>query len=132
MSTTQELKNFDQNVTTSQADPQPLRVRPAVDLVENEGGYLMYVEMPGVDHSTVDVSIERNVISIRGQADFAGPAEYRSITGDAGPRLYERSFQLSDEIDRDSIDAEVRNGVLALKFAKAQHARRTSITVKGA
>jgi HSP20 family molecular chaperone IbpA len=130
MNTTQELQH-----SQPQTDAAPMaawRIRPRVDLVESESGFVMTVEMPGVDHEHVDVSLERNVLSISGQAVFAVPDGYQPVAGEAGSRIYERSFQLSDDIDRDNIDAEVKNGVLTLKFSKAQRARKTSVAVKGA
>jgi HSP20 family molecular chaperone IbpA len=108
------------------------RIRPRVDLLEKESGFVMSVEMPGVDHENVDVSLERNVLTVTGKTSFEVPPGYQPVAGEAGSRIYERSFQLSDDIDRDSIDAEVKNGVLTLTFSKAQRARKTSVAVKGA
>ena len=127
MQTSQELQH-----TPNASDASQVRVRPIVDLVENENDYTMYVEMPGVDPASVDVSVEKNVLSIVGTANFGAPEGSQLVCGDAGPRRYERSFQLSEDIDRQQIDAEVKNGLLTLTFSKSQHAKKTAIPVRSA
>ncbi|WP_437224482.1 Hsp20/alpha crystallin family protein [Planctomicrobium sp. SH661] len=109
-----------------------IRLQPAVDLFEHEGGFVMSVEMPGVDHSTVTVSLERNELKITGTADFSGPDSARCLAGLAGPRIYEREFRLSEDIDRDRIEAEVKQGVLTLQLPKSNRAQKVSLPVKGA
>ncbi|SFJ37188.1 Hsp20/alpha crystallin family protein [Planctomicrobium piriforme] len=110
--------------------PAPVQIRPAVDLIEYEHHFLLQVEMPGVDQSGVEVSLERNVLSVTGNAVLPQPAGSRLVSGDARPRVYERAFELSDDIDRDQIDAQVRNGLLTLTLPKSNRARKTTLTVK--
>ncbi|WP_437201682.1 Hsp20/alpha crystallin family protein [Planctomicrobium sp. SH664] len=110
---------------------RPTRVRPAVDLLENDGDFVMYLDMPGATPDSIDVSLERNILTVKGTVNRSSPEGYRLLSGQSGPRSYERSFQLSDEVDRNGIDAEVTNGVLTLKFPKAQQARKSTIEVRG-
>ena len=136
MSTQQSLQNCQMEngtpaETRNQNQVSPLQIRPAVDLVETADGFVMSVEMPGVDSSGVEVSIEQNVLTVEGRTEFAVPENARRITGDVGPRVYRRQFQLTDDIDRDGIDAEVRHGVLTLKFNKSNRARRAVVPVRG-
>src|SRR5690606_22688669 len=98
MSTAQELQNRE---TASQTQSEPTyRVRPAVDVIEREDRFLMFVEMPGVDHSQVDVTVEKNTLQVRGTAQFPSPEGSRRVSGEPGRRVYQRAFQLSDDIDR--------------------------------
>jgi HSP20 family molecular chaperone IbpA len=129
MSAAQELNSCP---APAQPDEAPLHLRPAVDLVENEHEFLMSVEMPGVDPAGVDVGIEKIVLTISGKASFTPPGSHRLVAGDAGPRVYERSFQLSEDIARDGIEAEMKHGVLTLKLPKSQQAKKIAISVREA
>lgn len=136
MSTSQEL-NCCENPTAAAesqcATPKhSVRIRPAIDVLEQEHGFVMHVEMPGVEAGAVDVLVERNVLTIRGTAERSIPEGYQPVAGEFRSRVYERSFQLSDDIDRDTLDAEMKNGILTLKLGKSRKALRTSVPVKSA
>jgi HSP20 family molecular chaperone IbpA len=104
---------------------------PRVDIYETKNSLVLVADMPGVDETTVDVELEKNVLTIAGRVDAEKPAggmmysEYE--TGD-----YERAFTLSDEIDRDKIAATVKNGVLRLELPKAEKAKPKKIAITAA
>lgn len=105
---------------------------PKADIYETEKEIIVLADVPGANEKTVDITLEKNVLSInafiepirRNGFDIAY-AEYEE--GD-----YQRSFRLSDEIDRDKIEATVSNGVLQLRLPKSQEARSKKIVVKTA
>ena len=104
--------------------------RPLVDIVENDAEVILVADMPGVDEASTEVMLEKNVLKITGRVNAPqfegytlGPAEY-------GWGDFERSFTLSDEIDRDRIEATVRDGVLRVKLPKAAQAVAKKISVK--
>jgi len=103
---------------------------PKVDIVETAETMVLYADMPGTDERSVEVTVEKNALTISGRVDgrdFTGRsmayAEY-----DMGD--YERVFTISDEVDRDRIEATVKNGVLKLVLRKAPHAEAKKITVR--
>lgn len=103
---------------------------PKVDIIETPDAMVLYADMPGTDEKSVDVTVEKNVLTIAGTVSgerFAGRsiayAEY-----DIGD--YERVFTISDEVDRNRIEAIVKNGVLKLILRKAPHAEAKKITVR--
>lgn len=108
-----------------------VRLRPAVDLMETDAEWVLHVEMPGVTHSSVNVSLEKSELKVSGTADFGGPENARCIVGLSGPRVYERTFRLSDDISREKIDAEVRQGILTLRLPKSQEAQKIALPVRG-
>lgn len=131
MNTTTELKPTEAPHVQSSTEAKPAtKLRPHVDLVEQEHAFTMHVEMPGVDHHSVDISVERNLLTITGNAEFTAPEGARPVSGDFSRRIYQRAFQLSDEIDQASIQAEMKNGVLTLTLPKTQRAQRASIPVR--
>ena len=103
---------------------------PKVDIVETGDAMVMYADIPGADEKTIDVTLEKNVLTIRGSIvpqQFEGRsiayAEY-----DIGD--YERSFTVSDQVDRGRIEAVVKNGVLKLVLRKIPQVEAKKITVR--
>ena len=99
-------------------------------IIDTKESVILYADMPGVDEGSVDVTIDKNVLNISGVVkppEFEGRsiayAEYD--TGD-----YDRSFTISDDIDREKVEALVKNGVLRLVLHKAPEAAVKKITVR--
>lgn len=111
------------------ASERPVFV-PATDIYETEGSVVLLADMPGVDDKSVDVNLEKGVLTLRGHVEpkaLEGRrlqyAEYR--LGD-----YERSFTLSDEVDGEKINATLKHGVLRLELPKKDAAKPRKIEVK--
>ena len=103
---------------------------PSVDIIERDEDIILIADMPGVDDKSVDVTLEKDVLTIYGRVDQEIPEGYRSVYSEYGIGDYERSFTLSDEIDRDRIEASVKNGVLKLILPKADAVKTKKIPVK--
>jgi len=105
---------------------------PRVDIYETKDALVLVADMPGVDEKSVDVQLEKNILTITGCV-YTDEAKGRSIvyseyeTGD-----YERTFTLSDEIDSEKIKATVKNGVLRLELPKAEKAKPKKIIIQAA
>ena len=103
---------------------------PDVDIMEKGDSIVVVADMPGVDESSVDVTLEKNVLTIYGKVEPEIPEKHQLTGREYGMGDYQRSFTVSDEIDRDKIQATVKNGVLKLVLPKARGAQTTKITVK--
>jgi HSP20 family molecular chaperone IbpA len=104
---------------------------PRVDIYETGNAIVILADMPGVDENSVDISLEKNVLSINGYVEPEKPPEnYTLAFAEYEVGNYERSFTLSDEIDRENIEATVKDGLLRLDLAKAGPAKTRKITVK--
>ncbi|MEW6332865.1 MAG: Hsp20/alpha crystallin family protein [Thermodesulfobacteriota bacterium] len=103
---------------------------PKADIIETGNSMVLYADMPGADEKSVDVTIEKNILTISAMVT-PREAEGRSMfyaEYDIGD--YERAFTISDEVDRDRIDAVVKNGVLKLTLHKMPQAEARKITVR--
>lgn len=103
---------------------------PAVDILEGKDGTTVIADMPGVDDASVEVTIEKNILEIYGKVDPDIPQDMRLAVSEYGIGDYHRRFILSDEIDRDRIQATAKNGVLRLILQKAEKAKTRRIEVK--
>jgi HSP20 family molecular chaperone IbpA len=102
---------------------------PRVDIHENADAIVVLADVPGVDEGSVDITLENRVLTIKGYVGVEWPDDYALAYAEYRVGDYERSFTLSDAIDRDGIEATVRDGVLRLHLPKAQPEMKT-ITVR--
>ncbi len=102
---------------------------PHVDILESDHSLLLVADMPGVDENGIDITIEKNILTIKGTVVSAVPAEYKLTYEEYGVGDYERSFTLPNEIDREGIQATIKDGVLKLTLPKAKQAVAKKVTV---
>jgi len=103
---------------------------PTVDIVEHKD-IVMYADMPGVDEKSVDIVLEKDLLTIYGKVEPEIPKNHRLVISEYGVGDYKRTFTVSDEIDRDKIQASVKDGVLKLVLPKAESAKTRKIPVTG-
>ena len=112
---------------------KPRRVfRPDVDITEREDDTILIADMPGVDGRSLDITLEKNIITIKGRVEQEVPEGHRLVYGEYEVGDYERAFTLSDEVDKDRIQATIKNGVLRLVLPKAAAAKTRKIEVMAA
>lgn len=102
---------------------------PPVDIYETEGALTLVADMPGVPLDNIDIDLDADQLTIRGTVPLeeeTGKVLFREYTvGD-----YYRQFTLSSDIDREKIQASMKNGVLKLVLPKAEAAKPRKILVK--
>lgn len=104
---------------------------PALDVEENEDGFTLHVELPGVEADEVDVSIEENVLTIAGQRDF-----YSDKTTDGFRRVerrfgsFHRAVRLPDRVDPDGVKAAYKDGLLTVSVPKSESAKPRRIQIE--
>lgn len=105
---------------------------PRVDIFESKDSLFLVADMPGVDEKTVDIELEKNVLTIAGRVENGRIKDGTMMYSEYEIGDYERVFTLSDEIDRDKIVATVKNGVLRLELPKAEKVKPKKIAIKAA
>ena len=102
---------------------------PNVDIYESGDDVVLLADMPGIDENTIDIMLEKNILTIRGFADDGEREGYGLAYSEYDTGDYERTFALSDEVDRNKIEATMKNGVLKLTLPRAEEARTRRIEV---
>ncbi len=103
---------------------------PRVDIYDTEEKIVLVADMPGVDESNIDITLEKNLLTLHGSVTIEQPDNYSLAYAEYEVGDYERSFTLSNEIDNDNIEATVSNGVLTLNLPKMKEAATRKIAVK--
>jgi HSP20 family protein len=103
---------------------------PAVDIFEHEGNLVLKAELPGVDPKDVDVRVESNVLTLRGERKFESEVkreQYHRVERAYGS--FSRSFTLPNVVDTGKIVAEYKDGVLRVTLPQREEAKPKQITV---
>ncbi|HOO41268.1 MAG TPA: Hsp20/alpha crystallin family protein [Syntrophales bacterium] len=105
---------------------------PKVDIYETKEAIILIADMPGVDEQSVDVVLDKNVLTISGRAEPLSFKDYSIAYSEYDVGDYQRAFTISDEVDREKIEATVKNGVLRLTLHKAEQVKAKKIVIKAA
>ena len=105
---------------------------PLVDIIERKDDIIVTADMPGVDENSIDITLEKNILTIYGKVEAEIPENHRLYISEYGIGDYHRVFTLTNEIDRDKIQATVKNGILKLILPKAEAVKTKKISVKAA
>jgi len=107
---------------------------PALDIVEKRDAYIIVAELPGVSQSSVELSFEQNVLTIRGQKspslDPSKDGELRVYTAERVAGTFERAIRLPEFVDSERIAADLRDGLLTVTIPKATAAQPRKIEIK--
>ena len=103
---------------------------PSVDIFETADNFTVIADMPGVAPDGIDITLERRVLTLRGRIQPREHLGYWRYHTEYGEGDYERSFALSEDIDRDKIEAMHKDGVLTIRLPKAAFAQSRKIEVK--
>lgn len=103
---------------------------PPIDIHEGPEGLLLEADLPGATERNLHVQLEDNVLSLYARVDSPAPEGARVLHEEYRLGDFQRSFILSDEVDRERITADLKNGVLRLFLPKAERARVRRIEIK--
>jgi HSP20 family molecular chaperone IbpA len=102
---------------------------PATDIFETDGSLEVVLEMPGVDRSNVNITVEDDVLEVRGTIEFTRYQGLRPIYTEYPVGHHRRSFSLSNRIDQHKISAEMKDGVLTVTLPKAEQVKPRQIAI---
>ncbi len=104
---------------------------PAVDIVEEKDRFLLRADVPGVEPTDIEVSMDAGVLSVSGERKTESVSEhdgYRRVERASGRFL--RRFTLPDTADADGITAASSNGILEVSIPKRPEIQARRITVE--
>jgi len=103
---------------------------PAVDIFEQDGNIVLNAELPGIDAKDVDIRLENNVLTLRGERKVDNEVKrdnYHRVERAYG--TFTRSFTLPTVVDQEKIKAEYKDGVLKVVLPKREEAKPKQISI---
>jgi HSP20 family protein len=113
---------------------EPALRSPSLDVAETEGGYSVFIDMPGVAKDDVKITIDGRRVSVSAQTQREEPKKdandrSRVIYRERSSQSFARSFTLPEEVDQDASQAKLDSGVLSLTLAKKRAAATKHLTI---
>ena len=109
----------------------PSSVFPAVNITEDNDKYYVRAELPGIKADEIDLQVNGRNLAISGERKIqseGGNTRYYRREREAGK--FSRVIGLPDDIDSDSVDAKMVNGVLSVVISKTEASKPKQIIVK--
>jgi HSP20 family protein len=104
---------------------------PAVNTREDENGYYIHADLPGVEKKDIHIDLKENVLTISGERkhkEEISEKDYYKLESFYGK--FQRSFTIPEDADTDSIEAATENGVLNITILKAAPKESKKIEIK--
>ena len=114
---------------------------PAAEVIETNTSYTVRLELPGVDHESIDVKATDRSLVISAERQPTIPVEDNTtpteVDAEANAQqllsefrtgTWSRSFRFAKPLDRDQLEASYRDGILEIRAAKSDN--RTTVSVK--
>jgi HSP20 family protein len=104
---------------------------PPVDVAEHDDAYEVKVELPGVSKDDVKITMQNNILTIRGEKKQESESKnsgYHRMERTYG--AFQRSFTLPSSVRADKVDAAYKDGILTITLPKAEEAKPKQIEVR--
>src|SRR5262249_29959154 len=103
---------------------------PVVDIYEKDGNIVLKAELPGVDPKDVDIRLENNTLTLKGERKFDREVSKENYhRGERAYGAFTRSFALPNVVDQNNIKAEYKDGVLQMTLPKREEAKPKQIAI---
>jgi HSP20 family protein len=106
---------------------------PSVDIFENDNEVVVKAELPGMDAKDIDVRLENNILTLKGERQFEKEAKeenYHRIEREYGS--FTRSFALPTAVNGEKVKAEYKDGILKIVLPKKEETKPKPIKVEAA
>ncbi len=103
-------------------------ITPCVNIREGEDDVILEAELPGVSRDGLEISIDGDELSLSGNRE-AGGKGMKAVRKETTPCVYRRSFIIGDVIDREKIEAKLKDGLLTLVLPKSAETKPRKIKI---
>jgi HSP20 family protein len=100
---------------------------PAADIQETDNGYLVAIDLPGIDRDTLQLDVDDNRLIVRGVREIEETRQHRSER----PRgKFLRTFSVPTSVDQSAIGAEYKDGVLKIRLPRRTEPKSQKVEIK--
>ena len=120
-----QLDRLAQQVLGTAAHPAAM----PLDAWREENEFVVAVDLPGVDVNSIDLDVERNVLTIRAERKNGAPEGAELVAGERPQGVFSRQLVLGEALDADNVKAGYDAGVLTLRIPVAAKAQPRKIEI---
>ncbi|MEV5311672.1 Hsp20/alpha crystallin family protein [Streptomyces sp. NPDC052610] len=122
-----DLDRLAQQVFGSTARPAAM----PMDAYRSGDDFIVHFDLPGIDPETIELDVERNVLSVRAERRSPAPEDAELIAAERPTGTFTRQLFLGETLDTERIDASYEAGVLTLRIPVAETAKPRRIPIAG-
>lgn len=121
-----ELDRLTQQVFGTRTRPAPM----PMDAYRSGDKYVVHFDLPGVDASTIDLTIEKNLLTVSAERESKLPEDAQVVASERPQGTFSRQLFLGESLDAERVEASYANGVLTVTIPLAEQARPRRIEVR--
>jgi HSP20 family protein len=100
-----------------------------MDVYRRDGGYVVQLDLPGVDPASIDVTVEKNLLTIKAERTWQPNDGDQVVVSERPQGRFVRQLTLSDGLDGDQIEARYDQGVLTLSVPVSEQAKARKVEI---
>jgi len=112
--------------------PSGRGVFPPVNVFADRDGYVVKLEVPGIDPENVNIEAEGRTLTVSGKREDTPPKEGSFHRRERGTGQFSRSLQLPTDLDVTRAEASYKHGLLTVRIPKKEDAKPRQISIKAA
>ena len=121
-----ELDRLTQQVFGTAARPAAM----PMDAWQEDGEFVVAFDLPGVSPDTVDLNVEKNVLTVHAERRDPTQPNVELVVGERPRGVFSRQVILGDTLDTDNIKANYDMGVLTLRIPVTEKAKPRKIEIE--
>ena len=100
------------------------------DVIRSEDGVVVHIDIPGIDPSTVELTVDGRSLQLKAERTFDIPENAHVAASRRRPRAASQSFQLGEQLDAERLTADYEFGVLKVTIPVAESAKPRKVQVE--
>ena len=101
-----------------------------IDVIEQEGALKIRAAVPGIEPKDLEIQIEKNVLTIRGEVTHQGESnDVKVYRREVSFGAFSRSIRLPENLDLNQVDADFKNGIVTITLPRVPEEKPKSIKV---
>ena len=101
-----------------------------MDAYRRDGEFVIHFDLPGVDPSSIDLTVEKNVLTVSAQRSWPPAEGDEVVANERSQGSYSRQLFLGESLNTEEISARYENGVLTVTIPVAEQAKPRKVEIQ--
>jgi HSP20 family protein len=100
-----------------------------IDAYRQGDEFVVHFDLPGVDPSSIDLTVEKNVLSVSAERRWEAAEDIQIVASERPQGTFNRQLFLGEGLDADRVEASYENGVLTVRIPVAEQAKPRKVEI---